>query len=130
MPTVDTNSEGSKTLQACPLCDTPLDPANPAECPKCDWVLGYRRHQREPFGTQRDVTSLALSVIPGLGHLYKGHRTAAALWFAGALVVALLLSVLATGTMGLALLLFPLYWGAVMLHVYWLDDWSLRHART
>ena len=106
----------------CPLCGARLEPANPNECPKCDWVLGYRRRQAARLGTPRDRVALMLSVIPGLGHIYKGHRLTGALLMLGALFAVMACSVAATATAGFGLLLLPFYWAGVMLQVYWLDD--------
>jgi hypothetical protein len=72
MPSIDADSKVTET-RTCPLCDTPLDPQNPNECPKCDWTLGYRRRQATPIGNKRDAASVLLSAVPGLGHIYKGH---------------------------------------------------------
>ena len=69
-----------------------------------------------------------MSIIPGLGHLYKGHHAAAAIAFGGALLAVFAAVVAATATMGMALALLPLYWAAVMLHVFWVDDWSGHRA--
>jgi hypothetical protein len=106
----------------CPLCGTALDEANPSECPKCDWVDGYRRRQATPIGTQRDTAAMLLSVVPGLGHLYKGHNTMGVLMMIGGALAVFAGAVAATATMGLGLFLIPVYWVAVMLHVYWLED--------
>lgn len=108
--------------QKCPLCDTPLDPANPNECPKCDWVLGYRRQQSAPVGTSRDTAALLLSIVPGLGHMYKGHNLVGALLMLGGAFAVFACGLIATATMGFGLLLLPLYWAGVMLQVYWIED--------
>jgi hypothetical protein len=121
MPTIDADSKVTET-RTCPLCDTPLDPKNLNECPKCDWTLGYRRRKEAAIGTRRDTVSMALSVIPGLGHIYKGHFLSGGLLMAGGLFAIFACGLIATATMGLGLLLIPLYWVGVMLQVYWLDD--------
>ena len=121
MPTIDTDSKVTEA-RTCPLCDAPLDPAQPNECPKCDWVLGYRRRESAPVGTQRDTVAMLLSVVPGLGHIYKGHATMGALLMAGGAFALFACALAATATMGLGLLLIPLYWAGVMLQVYWLED--------
>ena len=64
-----------------------------------------------------------LSVIPGLGHIYKGHKLIGALiMFIGTPAAVGLSLLAATGTAGFALLLLPLYWFAVMFHVWGIDD--------
>jgi hypothetical protein len=122
MPTtIDADSNATET-RTCPLCDTPLDPNNPNECPNCDWVLGYRRRQTAPVGTNRDLISAVLSMLPGLGHIYKGHFILGTVLVFGSVFFVLGCALAATETMGLALFLIPFYWAAVMMHVYWLND--------
>ena len=116
---------GAEPASTCPLCGAALDPANPAECPKCDWVVGYRRREAQRPGTRRDGIALVLSVVPGLGHIYKNHRLTGALLMAGAVLALFAVSVAATATAGFGLLLLPLYWAGVMLHVYFLEDRAL-----
>jgi hypothetical protein len=120
MPTITANPTVTAT-HTCPLCDTPLDAANPNECTRCDWVVGYRRHQQAPAHT-RDVIAVFLSVIPGLGHIYKGHRLTGSLYLLGSIFAMIAILVAATFTAGWALLLAPFYWAGVMLQVYWLED--------
>ena len=74
------------------------------------------------MGTERDQYSLVLSVIPGLGHVYKGHPVMGALFMAGGLLALFMVGLIATFTMGFGLLLLPLYWVGVMMHVFWLED--------
>jgi len=119
--TIDADAKATDQ-RTCPLCDTPLDPGNPNECPKCDWTLGYRRRQSAPVGTSRDTAAMLLSVVPGLGHIYKGHLLTGLLFMAGAAFAVVAVSVIATFTMGFGLLLLPLYWAGVMMQVYWLED--------
>ncbi len=116
--------------QTCPLCGTALDPTNPAECTKCDWVLGYRRRQehfRDP-ATGRDRAAMFMSVVPGLGHIYKGHKMMGAVLMAGTLLMAFFVAATVSATAGVALVLIPLYWSAVMLHAFWADDVSPYRA--
>ena len=120
MPTIETKPSVTQ-LAACPLCDTPLEASNPTECPKCDWHVGYE-HDPESLGTVRDVAAVVMSVIPGLGHIYKGHRLSGALYMLGAVFAIFAAAVASTATAGFGLLLLPLYWAGVMLQVYWLED--------
>jgi len=123
MSTSDANSPVPQVHSTCPLCDAPLDPANPNECPKCDWVLGYRRRQQTSgTGTMRDRVSLVLSIIPGMGHIYKGHKLLGVILMIGTVLAVSFCVVIATATALWGLLLLPIYWAGVMLHVYWLDD--------
>ncbi len=126
MPTIDANSTVTET-RTCPLCDTALDSATPNECPKCDWVLGYRRRQL-PRENTRDVIAVFLSVIPGLGHIYKAHHLTGALYLIGSAFAMFAIVVAATFTAGWALLLAPFYWAGVMLQVYWLEDKVAQQA--
>lgn len=58
----------------CPLCQTELrDGAG--HCTRCDWVLA----PPEPSAHKKDWIAAALSFVPGLGHLYKGHLIPGAL---------------------------------------------------
>lgn len=123
MPAIEAPSPVTAAYTTCPLCETPLNAANPNECPRCDWVLGYRRQHAAPIGTDRDAYAAILSVVPGLGHIYKGHLFPGLLFMAGGLFATLIVAVIATFTMGFGLLLLPLYWVGVMVHVYWLADY-------
>src|SRR5690349_19943176 len=118
MPTVDADSNVTET-RTCPLCDTPLDPANPNECTKCDWTLGYRRRTPAAVATQRDTAAMLQSVVPGLGHIYKGHIVLGLLLMAGGFFAIVACSLAVTATMCLGLLLIPVYWAGVMMHAYW-----------
>ena len=110
----------------CPLCDTPLDPSNPTECPKCDWHVGYRNERAQPVGNVRDVVAVVLSVVPGLGHIYKGHRTTGILYLIGSVFAFAFCFLAGAASAGWGLLLMPLYWAGVMLQVYFLEDLVLK----
>jgi TM2 domain-containing membrane protein YozV len=127
MPTTEANSTVTAT-HTCPLCDAALDPAHPNECPKCDWVLGYGDQQLKHNNT-RDVIAVFLSVIPGLGHIYKGYRMTGALYLLGSVFALFAFAVAATFTAGWALLLAPFYWAGVMLQVYWLEDKGVKQQK-
>ena len=118
MPTTDANTSLTG-LATCPLCGATLDPAHPNECPKCDWVPPAPAARP---ATVRDRFAVALSVIPGLGHFYKGHRLLGMMLLFGSLLAGFASVVAATASAGWGLLLLPFYWAGVMLHVYWLDD--------
>jgi hypothetical protein len=130
MPTtIDADSKVTET-RTCPLCGTTLDPQNPNECPKCDWTIGYRRRQGTVGGTNRDVIALCISVIPGLGHIYKGHTLTGSLLMLGGLFAVLACALAATASAGFGLLLIPIYWAGVMLQVYFLEDRRAPTTRT
>jgi hypothetical protein len=114
-----TQATQTDSLAHCPLCGETLQD-NPDACTKCDWVKGYRR--RQFGGSQRDTIAAVLSLVPGLGHFYKGHKFAGCLFFTGtglAIAAALLA---ATPTAGWGALILPFYWLWVMMLAYWTDD--------
>ncbi len=120
MPTIEANPSSTTNGRTCPLCDAPLNPDNPNACEKCDWVAPTEQHQ--PGGSFRDRVAVALSVIPGLGHIYKGHRLTGALYMLGAGFAIFAAIVASTATAGFGILLLPLYWLGVMLQVFFLED--------
>jgi hypothetical protein len=65
-----------------------------------------------------------MSVVPGLGHIYKGQKLTGAVLMAGTLLVLFFVAATVSATAGVALVLIPLYWSAVMIHAYWADDAS------
>src|ERR1043165_8365277 len=106
MPTTEAKSPHTE-LRTCPLCNAPLDPANPDACTKCDWVAD--RALQPSGGSFRDRAAVCLSVIPGLGHIYKGHRLLGALLMLGSGFALFACVVAATASAGWGLLLLPLY---------------------
>lgn len=73
-------------------------------------------------GKASDAVAVILSVIPGLGHVYKGYRILGLLFLTGAGFAMLLGGLAATATAGFGLALIPIYWFAVMFHVYAIPD--------
>ena len=128
MPTIEESksSNGSAT-QTCPLCGAPLNPASPEACSQCDWVA--KPAEQQSGGMVRDKIAVCLSVVPGLGHFYKGHRLTGALYFLGAVFSVSAALVAGTFTMGFGVLLLPLYWLGIMLQVYFVEDLVLAEAR-
>lgn len=122
MPTTDANPPLA-AARTCPLCGSTLLNENPNECPRCDWVRAT--DQRKATG--RDVTAVCFSVLPGVGHIYKGHRLLGAILMLGSVFAVCAAMLAGFASAGWGLLLLPLYWGAVMLHVYWADDRALHH---
>ncbi|MHA3773722.1 hypothetical protein ACXR0O_19490 [Verrucomicrobiota bacterium sgz303538] len=111
----------------CPLCDTEL-PDDAQSCTKCDWVREPPRADvRACQANTRDEVAFWLSVVPGLGHLYKGHLVmgSAIFFIVGPLVLALSLSLLA-GTLGLSLILPLTFMFMVMAHAYRAKDYRTR----
>ncbi len=73
-------------------------------------------------GKASDAVAVLLSVIPGLGHVYKGYRVMGLFFVVGAGFAILLGGLAATATAGFGLALIPIYWFAVMFHVYAIPD--------
>src|SRR5207245_9654768 len=67
----------------CPYCGHLL-PKDAETCDRCDWT---RPATETAEGKASDAVAGILSVIPGLGHIYKGHILAGFLWMAGAIPV-------------------------------------------
>src|SRR2546427_6122455 len=64
------STEGDK--KPCPYCGHLL-PKDAQSCDRCDWTRGAPETAE---GKASDAVAVLLSVIPGLGHIYKGHRVA------------------------------------------------------
>jgi len=103
----------------CPLCGRAL-PEHAKACDHCDWVHPGDAETAE--GKASDLVAVLLSVIPGLGHVYKGYRLLGLLFVIGAFGAVLAGLLAATATAGFGLALIPLYWFAVMFHVYVIKD--------
>jgi hypothetical protein len=74
-------------------------------------------------GKASDMVAVMLSIVPGLGHIYKGYRLIGLLliFFGTPMAVSLVL-LIATGTAGFGFFLLPIYWIAVMVHVWAIPD--------
>jgi hypothetical protein len=121
MPTIEAKPPMTTTSAArCPLCHAPLN-ASADACTKCDWVAPSHPSQHAA-GSVRDKIAVCLSVVPGLGHFYKGHKLTGALYALGAVFAIVAVGVASTFTAGFAVFLLPLYWLGVMLQVYGLED--------
>ena len=74
-------------------------------------------------GQASDAMAVLLSVVPGLGHIYKGHKFIGMLLvFVGTPIAVALAALIATGTAGFGIALLPIYWFSVMFHVYGIED--------
>lgn len=104
---------------ACPLCGHVL-PKDAETCDHCDWVRAPDAVTAE--GKASDAVAVMLSVVPGLGHVYKGYKVLGLLFVTGAFGAMLLGALAATATAGFGLALIPIYWIAVMFHVYGIED--------
>src|ERR1700751_3574626 len=109
----------SADTMPCPYCGTPL-PKDAQACNRCDWT----REATTPGDPKAsDAMAILLSIIPGLGHIYKGHRAMGA--FIMFLITPLAISfamIAAVASAGWGILMLVPYWGAVMLHVWAIDD--------
>jgi hypothetical protein len=109
---------------SCPLCGHVL-PKDAESCDRCDWVRAPATDTAE--GQASDLVAVLLSVIPGLGHVYKGYRLLGLLFVIGAFGAILAGALAATASAGFGLALIPIYWFGVMFHVYGIED---RVAKT
>lgn len=78
----------------------------------------------------RDVTAAYLSIIPGLGHLYK-HHFALGLFYmlVCSPVLGLVTGLLAMPTLGAALIVVPvMWWSWLAYEAYKLEDWAHGHS--
>jgi hypothetical protein len=117
-PPTEKKSNESDTIN-CPLCGRSL-PKDAKSCDRCDWT---RREESETAeGKASDLVAVLLSVIPGLGHIYKGHKLVGFLLILGAPIAVALSALAATATAGFGLGLMVLYWFAVMFHAYAIPD--------
>src|SRR5213594_4020418 len=110
-------STGDK--MACPYCGHLL-PKDAQKCDRCDWKRSATAETAE--GKASDAVAVILSIIPGLGHIYKGHKLAGFLWMAGAIPAGIFVLLAAIASAGFGIGLFFFYLIAVMLHAYAVDD--------
>jgi hypothetical protein len=74
-------------------------------------------------GQASDLVAGTLSVIPGLGHIYKGHRfIGMLLMFVGTPMSVGIALLIATATAGFGFFLLPVYWVAVAVHAWAIPD--------
>ncbi len=74
-------------------------------------------------GAASDMVAVLLSIMPGLGHIYKGHRLIGMLIMFVGLPMSIALALLtATFTAGFGFFLLPIFWIAVMVHVWAIPD--------
>jgi hypothetical protein len=116
-PTVQSEQSTGDTM-ACPYCGHLL-PKDAAKCDRCDWMRGATETAE---GKASDAVAVIFSIIPGLGHIYKGHKLAGFLWMFGAIPVGIFVLLAAFASAGWGLGLFFFYLIAVMLHAYAVDD--------
>ena len=82
----------------------------------------------EEIARERNVISAVLSLVPGLGHIYKGHYAAGLLLMClGAPLVLWMGILLALATAGLGLLLPLIGWAIVAVDAFYEDDLRKVH---
>ncbi|HEV7869358.1 MAG TPA: hypothetical protein VGO90_16845 [Chthoniobacteraceae bacterium] len=102
----------------CPLCETEL-PDRASQCTRCDWI----RETDSSKSPTEDWLAAALSIVPGLGHLYKGHLVP------GILLLCLvgpaflgMVFILAPATLGLSFLLPAAFVAVVAVRAFHLSN--------
>ena len=86
--------------------------------------------QHKPRKAKPDAVAVMFSIVPGLGHIYKGHIFAGLLWMIGAIPVGIFVFLAAFASAGWGLGLFFFYLAAAMLHAYGIDDRVYRRRKT
>lgn len=76
----------------------------------------------------RNIVAAILSVVPGLGHLYKHHYVAGFGLMAGSFLVVFIAALLGMATFGFGLLVIPAYFLGVAAGAYTAPDWHGHHA--
>ena len=117
-PLSETSPNETETM-SCPLCGAAL-PKDARSCSQCDWTRETPSEGAE--GKASDLVAMLLSVVPGLGHVYKGHKFVGALFILGAPLAVGLSALAATATAGFGLGLMVFYWFAVGFHAYAISD--------
>jgi hypothetical protein len=86
-------------------------------------------HAQNPYAEERNKIAALLSIIPGLGHLYKHHYVfGLGLLIGGNALAAFCTALLTLATFGVAVLLVPLgYLAIVAASAYSIPDWHGRH---
>jgi len=109
---------GLSDQMACPYCGHLL-PKDAHKCDRCDWT---RQETETAEGKASDAMAVILSIVPGLGHIYKGHKLAGFLWMFGAIPAGILVLIAAFASAGFGAALFFLYLIACMIHVWGIED--------
>jgi hypothetical protein len=109
---------GLSDKMACPYCGHLLT-KDAQKCDRCDWT---RQETQTAEGKASDAMAVILSIVPGLGHIYKGHKLAGFLWMFGAIPAGILVLIAAFASAGFGAALFFLYLIACMIHVWGIED--------
>jgi hypothetical protein len=111
-----------ETRTRCPLCGGALNERGD-ECTKCDWVLGYGQQERADLNP-RDIAAFILSIVPGAGHIFKGHQSGWLFMFVGTPIIIVMAF---TFTMFFGWFLVPTYWLGVAVDAYLRKDLRIEH---
>ena len=84
MEYTDAPSTQTADTMLCPNCGQRL-PKDAQACDRCDWKREGPVQTAE--GTASDAMAALLSIVPGLGHVYKGYRGIGLLFAIGTLIV-------------------------------------------
>jgi hypothetical protein len=114
MPEPESNPKQSQT---CPLCGSPLDESGHS-CTRCDWTRTQPGTVETAFNV-RDLIAAIISVVPGAGHIFKGHVFAGVVCLLGTAIVFLMAY---TYLAYFGPLLIPAYWIFVMVIAYFIED--------
>lgn len=118
-PTTATAPADQSDKMPCPYCGHMI-PKDAQACEQCDWT---RTNVETAEGKASDAIAVLLSVIPGLGHIYKGHKLAGVLWMFGAIPVGIFVFIAAFASAGFGIGLFFFYLIACMINVWGIEDW-------
>jgi len=99
--------------------DTPVaeESAQPSHSP-----TAATGHLETAEGQASDLVAVMLSIVPGLGHIYKGHRLVGMLLVFGTPIAVGIALLVATFTAGFGFFLLPIYWVGVMVHAWAIPD--------
>jgi hypothetical protein len=110
MEYTDAPSTQTADTMLCPNCGQRL-PKDAQACDRCDWKREGPVQTAE--GTASDAMAALLSIVPGLGHVYKGYRGIGLLFAIGTLIVLGFSGLAAIASAGFGLGLAVFYWVAL-----------------
>jgi hypothetical protein len=116
MEYTDAPSTQTADTMLCPNCGERL-PAGSESCGHCGW-----KREETAEGTASDAMAAMLSIIPGLGHVYKGYRGIGLLFAIGTLIVLGFSGIAAVASAGFGLGMAVFYWIIVAMHAYAIKD--------
>ena len=119
MEYTDAPSTQTADTMLCPNCGQRL-PKDAQACNRCDWKREGPVQTAE--GTASDAMAALLSIVPGLGHVYKGYRGIGLLFAIGTLIVLGFSGLAAIASAGFGLGLAVFYWVGVAMHAYAIKD--------